>query len=153
MDIELTSYIDEKQNVWFWGKDIAKILSYSVTDKIKYQKRCMNIIMKGIRVGCKHCHKLFPTKETSSTHYSVIHSIILYYLPAYHRTLCFWLQITLYCLPWWCIHKLLHKAYCLIFVLLYLDLFFQVRIHTIYIYGRLYPSFIPTNNLFLEVLV
>ena len=43
LDIELTSYIDEKQNVWFRGKDIAKILSYSVTDKIKYQKRCMNI--------------------------------------------------------------------------------------------------------------
>ena len=33
LDIELTSYIDEKQNVWFWGKDIAKILGYSVTDQ------------------------------------------------------------------------------------------------------------------------
>ena len=26
MGIELTSYIDVKQNVWFRGKDIAKIL-------------------------------------------------------------------------------------------------------------------------------
>ena len=33
LDIELTSYIDDKQNVWFWGKDIAKILGYSVTDQ------------------------------------------------------------------------------------------------------------------------
>ena len=100
----------------------------------KIKSKAVHEYMKGIRVPSKHCHKLFLTKETSSTHYSVIHRIILYYLPAYHRTLCFWLQITLYCLPWWCIHKLPHKAYCLIFVLLYLDLFFQVRIHTIYIY-------------------
>ena len=33
LDIELTSYIDDKQNVWFRGKDIAKILGYSVTDQ------------------------------------------------------------------------------------------------------------------------
>ena len=29
LNIELTSYIDDKQNVWFRGKDIALILSYS----------------------------------------------------------------------------------------------------------------------------
>ena len=28
LEIELTSFIDEKQNVWFKGKDIAKILGY-----------------------------------------------------------------------------------------------------------------------------
>ena len=33
LDIELTSYIDDKQNVWFRGKDVAKILGYSVTDQ------------------------------------------------------------------------------------------------------------------------
>ena len=33
LDIELTSYIDDKQNVWFRGKDIAKILGYSITDQ------------------------------------------------------------------------------------------------------------------------
>ena len=33
LDIKLTSYIDDKQNVWFRGKDIAKILGYSVTDQ------------------------------------------------------------------------------------------------------------------------
>ena len=29
LEIELTSYIDDKQNVWFRGKDIATILGYS----------------------------------------------------------------------------------------------------------------------------
>ena len=28
LEIELTSFIDDKQNVWFRGKDIAKILGY-----------------------------------------------------------------------------------------------------------------------------
>ena len=31
MNIELTSYIDNKQNVWFQGKDFGKILGYSNT--------------------------------------------------------------------------------------------------------------------------
>ena len=31
MNIELTSYIDSKQNVWFGGKDVAEILGYSDT--------------------------------------------------------------------------------------------------------------------------
>ena len=31
LKIELTSYIDSKQNIWFKGKDIAKILGYSDT--------------------------------------------------------------------------------------------------------------------------
>ena len=29
LEIELTSFIDDKQNFWFRGKDIAKILGYS----------------------------------------------------------------------------------------------------------------------------
>lgn len=28
LEIELTSYIDNKQNIWFKGKKIAKILEY-----------------------------------------------------------------------------------------------------------------------------
>ena len=31
LGIELTSYIDNKQNIWFLGKDVAKILGYSDT--------------------------------------------------------------------------------------------------------------------------
>ena len=33
LNIELASYIDAWQNIWFRGKDIAKILEYSNTDK------------------------------------------------------------------------------------------------------------------------
>ena len=33
LEIELTSYIDSKQNVWFRGKDIAKILGYGDTNQ------------------------------------------------------------------------------------------------------------------------
>ena len=33
MNIELTSFLDNKQNVWFRGKDVAKILGYSDTDQ------------------------------------------------------------------------------------------------------------------------
>ena len=33
LEIELTSFIDDKQNVWFKGKEIATILGYSDTDK------------------------------------------------------------------------------------------------------------------------
>ena len=31
LEIELASFIDNKQNVWFKGKDIAQILGYSDT--------------------------------------------------------------------------------------------------------------------------
>ena len=33
LGFELTSCIDDKQNIWFLGKDVAKILGYSDTDK------------------------------------------------------------------------------------------------------------------------
>ena len=33
LGIELSSYIDNKQNIWFRGKDVAQILGYSDTDK------------------------------------------------------------------------------------------------------------------------
>ena len=33
LEIELTSYIDNKQNIWSKGKDIAQILGYVDTDK------------------------------------------------------------------------------------------------------------------------
>lgn len=33
LDIELTSNIDNKQNIWFKGKDIAQVLGYSDTDQ------------------------------------------------------------------------------------------------------------------------
>ena len=33
LEIELTSFIDDKQNVWFKGKDVAQILGYSDTNQ------------------------------------------------------------------------------------------------------------------------
>ena len=33
LEIELPSYIDIKQNIWFKGKDIAEILGYTNSDK------------------------------------------------------------------------------------------------------------------------
>lgn len=33
LGIELTSYIDKQQNIWFLGKDIAKVLGYSDTNQ------------------------------------------------------------------------------------------------------------------------
>ena len=33
LEIELTSYIDDKQNVWFRGKDVAAIVGYSNSRK------------------------------------------------------------------------------------------------------------------------
>ena len=48
MNIELASYIDKKQNIWFRGKDIAQILGYSDTDDAllrhvdkKYKMKCL----------------------------------------------------------------------------------------------------------------
>ena len=32
LEIELTSFIDDKQNVWFRGKDVSAILGYNDTD-------------------------------------------------------------------------------------------------------------------------
>ena len=47
LEIELTPFIDNKQNVWFRGKDVAKILGYSDTDDAlrrhvdkKYKIKC-----------------------------------------------------------------------------------------------------------------
>ena len=34
LKIELTSYIDNKQNIWFKGEDVAQIVGYSDTDKV-----------------------------------------------------------------------------------------------------------------------
>ena len=32
LDIDLTSYIDHKQNIWFKGRSITQILGYADTD-------------------------------------------------------------------------------------------------------------------------
>ena len=40
MNIELTSYIDDKLNVWFRGMDVAKILGYSCKYKKSHMESC-----------------------------------------------------------------------------------------------------------------
>ena len=51
MNIELTSYLDNKQNVWFRGKDVAKILGYSDTDQA---------IRKNVSKNHKMIHLVYP---------------------------------------------------------------------------------------------
>ena len=54
LEIELTSYIDNKQNILSKGKDIALILGYVDTDC--YKKTCMLMLRtkKQGGVGSKH---------------------------------------------------------------------------------------------------
>ena len=44
LEIELTSYIDDKQNVWFRGKDIATILGYIVNHEMLLRDMYLKII-------------------------------------------------------------------------------------------------------------
>ena len=43
LEIELTSFIDDKQNVWFRGKDVAEILGYSKTRDALLKQLIMRI--------------------------------------------------------------------------------------------------------------
>ena len=51
MNIELTSFLDNKQNVWFRGKDVAKILGYSDNDQA---------ITKNVSKNHKMIHLVYP---------------------------------------------------------------------------------------------
>ena len=44
LEIVLTSYIDDKQNVWFRGKDIATILGYIVNHEMLLRDMYLKII-------------------------------------------------------------------------------------------------------------
>ena len=55
LEIELTSYIDDKQNVWFRGKDVAIILGYSDTDQA---------IRKNVSKNHKMIHLVYPQMLT-----------------------------------------------------------------------------------------
>ena len=53
LGIELTSYIDKQQNVWFRGKDVATILGYRDTDKaIRRHVSIENKMMQFIQPKC-----------------------------------------------------------------------------------------------------
>ena len=51
LEIELTSFIDDKQNVWFRGKDVATVLGYSDTDQA---------IRKNVSKNHKMIHLVYP---------------------------------------------------------------------------------------------
>ena len=51
MNIEFTSYIDNKQNIWFRGKHVATILGYSDTDQAR---------RKNVSKNHKMIHLLYP---------------------------------------------------------------------------------------------
>ena len=53
MNIELTSFLDNKQNVWFRGKEIAKILGYKDTvNALKQHVSVENKMIQFIRPNC-----------------------------------------------------------------------------------------------------
>ena len=56
LEIELTSFIDDKQNVWFRGKDVARILGYSDTDQA---------IRKNLSKNHKIIHLVYGSKKCS----------------------------------------------------------------------------------------
>ena len=47
MNIELTSFLDNKQNVWFKGKDIATAIGYSDTTQAIRKSVCIEHKYKG----------------------------------------------------------------------------------------------------------
>ena len=60
INIELTSYIDDEQNAWFKGKDIALILGYSDTDQA-LRKHTDN-----------EDHKSYPVKTTGQVRWHTV---------------------------------------------------------------------------------
>ena len=53
LEIELTSFIDDKQNVWFKGKDVARILGYKDTvNALKQHVSVENKMIQFIRPNC-----------------------------------------------------------------------------------------------------
>ena len=65
MNIELTSYIDNKQNIWFRGKDIAQILGYKDTDDaVRKHVSAENKIIHIIHPKC--CPGKTPGQQNTS---------------------------------------------------------------------------------------
>ena len=64
LNIELTSYIDNKQNVWFKGKDVALILGYSNTDQA-LRKQVESEDKKRTSGFSRRFDGLFPKRSTT----------------------------------------------------------------------------------------
>ena len=61
LGIELKSYIDKQQNVFFLGKDVAKILGYK--DSVNALKRHVSEENKILRVAFRHPNKMTTGKN------------------------------------------------------------------------------------------
>ena len=64
LNTELTSYIDNKQNVWFKGKDVALILGYSNTDQA-LRKQVESEDKKRTSGFSRRFDGLFPKRSTT----------------------------------------------------------------------------------------
>ena len=92
LGIEITSFIDKKQNVFFLGKDVAKILGYK--DSVNALKRHVseeNKMIRFMQVNCRGDEttptkndnrggettptKAFRKTKTLNTHYRIFHRI------------------------------------------------------------------------------
>ena len=73
MNIELTSFVDNKQNVWFRGKDIAKILGYRDTDDaVRRHVSPENKMIQFIRPNCWGGETPGQQNDTRGKYYTFI---------------------------------------------------------------------------------
>ena len=71
LEIELTSFIDSKQNVWFKGKDVARILGYSDTvnalkQHVSVENKMIHFFDSIVGVIKRHLNKM--TLEGNGAH-------------------------------------------------------------------------------------
>ncbi len=73
LGIELTSYADKKQNIWFKGKDVAEILGYSDTDQaIRKNVSKENQIKQFIRPNCSPVLETGHQNDTRGKYFTLI---------------------------------------------------------------------------------
>ena len=76
LGVEITSFIDKQQIIWFLGKDVAKLLGYKDTNQA-IRKHVDNEDQKSLPVNfCEFCTKVFCSKNTLATHLKVFHRIV-----------------------------------------------------------------------------
>ena len=81
LEIEITSYIDKKQNIWFKGKDVAKILGYSDTDQaIRKNVSKENQITQFIQPKCSPVSQTGRKNDTRGKYFTLINESGFYEL-------------------------------------------------------------------------
>ena len=73
LGIELKSFIDKKQNVWFLGKDVAEILGYSNTkEALKRHVSEENKMIHFMRLNCKGRETRPQQNDTRGKYYTIL---------------------------------------------------------------------------------